>query len=168
MKKVLVIIVLGFAFIGSAFAEKTEDEKQNDTEAFKKLWLDINSCWYGIDQKMTDFANQLIDRKKIGRYESHQLRFWKGVSGEVLIKFPKYDYSECKQDNPEMYAQKWVKKNKWFQANKEMTEYAFKIHRELTRQGVDAIEDHKFYYGEIDRKVRLKFPDYNWSWIDKN
>ena len=162
MKKILAIIVLGLLWSVNAHAEKSKTEKQNQSEIYAAMWLSYNDCWYNIDQEMTDFANQYVDEGKVGAYESHNYDFWKDLTTEVTAKFPDYDYSKCTDDTPDDSALKWKKKNTWFLVNDEMTDYAYLIHGKLIKQEIDPIKDSKVYYSEIDKQMRMKFPNYNW------
>ena len=54
-----------------------------------------------------------------------------------------------------------AEKNTWFGVNEEMTNYAMKLHGRLVNSGVDT-ESNK-YYREIDKQMRMKFPNYDWE-----
>ena len=110
MRKVLAILVLGLLVSGNVYAEKSEVEKQGQIKNYKVMWESVNTCWYNIDQEMTSFANQLIDDGKIDKIEKHTYDFWINLTGKVTAKFPNYDYSKCKADDPEKEALEWKKK----------------------------------------------------------
>ena len=47
--------------------------------------------------------------------------------------------------------------------NDKMTDYAVYIHGRLVQSGIDPIKDSKVYYSEIDKQMRMKFPNYDWN-----
>jgi len=163
MKKILAILVLGLLVSGNVYAEKSEVEKQGQIKNYKVMWESVNTCWYNIDQKMTSFANKLIDDGKIDKIEKHTYDFWINLTGKVTAKFPNYDYSKCKSDDPEKEALEWKKKNTWFMVNDKMTDYAIYIHGKLVQSGIHPTKDSKAYYSEIDKQMRMKFPNYDWN-----
>ena len=164
MKKIFLFCIVFFLIFPTfVLSEKSETEKQNQTEIYAAMWLSYNDCWYNIDQEMTDFANQYVDEGKVGAYETHQLGFWEDLTAEVTAKFPDYDYSKCIDVTPEDQALEWKEKNTWFMVNDDMTDYAYLIHGKLIKQGIDPIKNSKVYYGEIDKQMRMKFPNYDWE-----
>jgi hypothetical protein len=64
---------------------------------------------------------------------------------------------------PDPQAEAWVKKNPWFGPDRIMTALAYGIHEDLTSRGVHPIRDANKYYGELDRVMRERFPDYSWG-----
>ena len=58
---------------------------------------------------------------------------------------------------PDPKAEAWGSKNKWFGVDKPMTYTAFDIHKKLVdEEGFDPKSDE--YYSEIDKRIRLEFP----------
>jgi|DEB0MinimDraft_10_1074344.scaffolds.fasta_scaffold09626_2 hypothetical protein len=58
---------------------------------------------------------------------------------------------------PDPKAQSWAEKNEWFGQDEVMTYAAFGIHRKLVEEeGFDPTSDE--YYTEIDRRMRVEFP----------
>ena len=54
-------------------------------------------------------------------------------------------------------AEEWASKNKWFGTDSAMTYTAFDLHKKLTEEeGYDPKSDE--YYSEIDKRIRLEFP----------
>ena len=64
---------------------------------------------------------------------------------------------------PDPQAEAWVSKNSWFGKDRLMTALAYGIHEDLTNRGVHPIRDANKYYGELDRVMRERFPDYSWG-----
>ena len=63
-----------------------------------------------------------------------------------------------KQTSPDPKAEAWAEKNPWFGSDNAMTYTAFDLHKKLTEEeGFDAQSDE--YYAEIDKRMRLDFPN---------
>ena len=59
---------------------------------------------------------------------------------------------------PDPRAEEWATKNEWFGKDNAMTYTAFDLHRKLTEEeGFDPQTDE--YYKEIDKRIRLEFPN---------
>ena len=62
------------------------------------------------------------------------------------------------QTPPDPRAEDWATKNDWFGKDSAMTYTAFDLHRKLTEEeGFDPQTDE--YYKEIDKRIRLEFPN---------
>ena len=62
------------------------------------------------------------------------------------------------QGTPDPKAEAWAAKNSWFGQDTAMTYTAFDLHKKLTEQeGFDPSSDE--YYSEIDKRIRLEFPN---------
>ena len=60
--------------------------------------------------------------------------------------------------NPDLKAEKWAKINSWFGYDVFMTDYAFRIHKELVEfEGIDPKSNK--YYDEIDKRIYNRFKD---------
>ena len=58
---------------------------------------------------------------------------------------------------PDEQAEEWASKNKWFGTNRAMTFTAFEHHKDLVeKEGMDPKSD--TYYEEIDKRIRVDFP----------
>ena len=57
---------------------------------------------------------------------------------------------------PDPKAEAWAEEREWFGTDEEMTQAAFKIHDQLTREGFDLTSDE--YYDELDRRIVKSFP----------
>lgn len=58
---------------------------------------------------------------------------------------------------PDPNAQAWASRNQWFGKDEIMTGFAFGVHEQLVRSGVDPRSE--IYYSRIDEAVRSKFPE---------
>ena len=62
------------------------------------------------------------------------------------------------QVTPDPKAEQWAAKNSWFGQDNAMTYTAFDLHKKLTEEeGYDPQSDE--YYSEIDKRIRLEFPN---------
>ena len=62
------------------------------------------------------------------------------------------------QGSPDPKAEQWAAKNTWFGQDTAMTYTAFDLHKKLTEdEGYDPQSDE--YYSEIDKRIRLEFPN---------
>ncbi len=63
------------------------------------------------------------------------------------------------QVRPDETALRWQAKNQWFGAQgfEELTSYALGLHQKLVQSGIDPRSEE--YYGQIDARVRSKFPE---------
>ena len=67
------------------------------------------------------------------------------------------DRRQVAQGNPDPKAEDWASKNTWFGRDTAMTYTAFDLHKKLTEEeGYDPQSDE--YYQEIDKRIRLEFP----------
>ena len=79
-------------------------------------------------------------------------------SKEVEVKQPQIQAQTQEQPiNPDPKAQDWAQKNTWFGQDEAMTYTAFSLHKKLVEdEGYDPQSDE--YYYEIDKRIRLDFP----------
>ena len=65
---------------------------------------------------------------------------------------------QAAQGTPDPKAEAWSEKNPWFGQDSAMTYTAFDLHKKLTEvEGFDPQSDE--YYSEIDKRIRLEFPN---------
>ena len=80
-------------------------------------------------------------------------------SRETEVRQPEVnlDRRQVAQGNPDPKAEDWASKNSWFGRDTAMTYTAFDLHKKLTEEeGYDPQSDE--YYQEIDKRIRLEFP----------
>ncbi len=189
----LVIAAFGIylTLASSSISERlTENEKLLNSKNFAILWQSSNDCWYGINEEMTKFANDNFDinlilygnkvmsdslenkQKKFLNSQKYRIlkeskpyehTYWYNLTDIIESKFPDYDFSECVAIESDELAIKWSKKNPWFLVNEEMSDFAFAVHGKLIDSGIDPSKDSNIYYSEIDKQMRLRFPEYNWE-----
>ena len=79
---------------------------------------------------------------------------------EKEVKTPEINLNRqaTAQGTPDPKAEAWAAKNSWFGQDTAMTYTAFDLHKKLTEQeGFDPSSDE--YYSEIDKRIRLEFPN---------
>ena len=75
--------------------------------------------------------------------------------------------SEVPQGQPQVTvdprAKEWLSKNRWFgngpDKNVEMTGFAYGVHEELVRSGIDPTSKPDDYYAEVNRRIQERFPE---------
>jgi hypothetical protein len=80
-------------------------------------------------------------------------------SRETEVRQPEVnlDRRQVAQGTPDPKAEEWASKNTWFGRDTAMTYTAFDLHKKLTEEeGYDPQSDE--YYQEIDKRIRLEFP----------
>ena len=80
-------------------------------------------------------------------------------SRETQVRQPEVnlDRRQVAQGTPDPKAEEWASKNTWFGRDTAMTYTAFDLHKKLTEEeGYDPQSDE--YYQEIDKRIRLEFP----------
>jgi hypothetical protein len=75
------------------------------------------------------------------------------------VKTPEINLNrrQVSEGTPDPKAESWAQRNSWFGQDSAMTYTAFDLHKKLTEQeGYDPSSDE--YYSEIDKRIRLEFP----------
>jgi len=79
---------------------------------------------------------------------------------------PAAQYPRQSTPPPDPKAEDWAEKNEWFGKDNAMTYTAFDLHRKLTEEeGYDPKSNS--YYKEIDKRIRLEFPQKFGNTVDK-
>ena len=79
---------------------------------------------------------------------------------------PAAQYPVQQTPPPDPKAEDWAEKNEWFGKDNAMTYTAFDLHRKLTEEeGYDPKSDS--YYQEIDKRIRLEFPQKFGNTVEK-
>jgi len=79
---------------------------------------------------------------------------------------PAAQYPTQQTPPPDPKAEDWAEKNEWFGKDNAMTYTAFDLHRKLTEEeGFDPKSDS--YYEEIDKRIRLEFPQKFGNTVEK-
>ena len=111
-----------------------------------------------------DLAAEVEANKEIARlgYEEARLNEAKAAVEEMAKAEPKSQeiprVSPQQTAAPDPKAEAWGAKNKWFGTDTAMTYTAFDLHKKLVdEEGYDPASDE--YYSEIDKRIRLEFPN---------
>ena len=111
-----------------------------------------------------DLAAEVEANKEIARlgYEEARLNEAKAAVEEMAKAEPKTQeiprVSPQQTAAPDPKAEAWGAKNKWFGTDTAMTYTAFDLHKKLVdEEGYDPASDE--YYSEIDKRIRLEFPN---------
>ena len=97
--------------------------------------------------KQAKFVEAKAEQEEINRSRETQVR-----QPEVNL-----DRRQVAQGTPDPKAEEWASKNTWFGRDTAMTYTAFDLHKKLTEEeGYDPQSDE--YYQEIDKRIRLEFP----------
>jgi len=161
---------LQFAKIQKEEKEKIEKKYSSveqvavkDREERIKSGMQAAAARLAAAREAQDFAAEVEAQKEIARlgYEEARLVETKQMAEEAAKVAPKQQElpritpQQTEQADPK--AEAWGAKNRWFGTDTAMTYTAFDLHRKLTEEeGYDPSSDE--YYAEIDKRIRLEFP----------
>ena len=102
-------------------------------------------------EALTAISQLGYEQGKLAELKTAQQMQEKAAKDQPQIKQP------TRPTAPDPKAEAWAEKNDWFGKDNAMTYTAFDLHRKLTEEeGYDPKSDD--YYAEIDRRIRLEFP----------
>ena len=134
-----------------------------DREERIKSGMQAAAAKLAAAREQQDFAAEIEAQKEIARlgYEEARLVETKQMAEEAAKVAPKQqELPRITPQQTEMAdpkAEAWGAKNRWFGVDTAMTYTAFDLHRKLTEEeGFDPSSDE--YYAEIDKRIRLEFP----------
>jgi hypothetical protein len=134
-----------------------------DREERIKSGMQAAAAKLAAAREQQDFAAEIEAQKEIARlgYEEARLVETKQMAEEAAKVAPKQqELPRITPQQTEMAdpkAEAWGAKNRWFGTDTAMTYTAFDLHRKLTEEeGFDPSSDE--YYAEIDKRIRLEFP----------
>jgi len=161
---------LTFAKIQKEEKEKIEKKYSSveqvavkDREERIKSGMQAAAARLAAAREAQDFAAEVEAQKEIARlgYEEARLVETKQMAEEAAKvaprqqELPRITPQQTEQADPK--AEAWGAKNRWFGTDTAMTYTAFDLHRKLTEEeGYDPASDE--YYAEIDKRIRLEFP----------
>ena len=134
-----------------------------DREEKIKSGLQAAAAKLSAAKEAGDLAAEVEANKEIARLGYEEARLNETKAAYELSKteskeqeIPKV--SPKKEAQPDPKAEEWGAKNKWFGTDTAMTYTAFDLHRKLVdEEGFDPQSDE--YYSEIDKRIRLEFPN---------
>ena len=160
-----------------SFAKNQKDQKEKlqkkysrieqvgvkDREEKIKSGLQAAAAKLSAAKEAGDLAAEVEANKEIARlgYEEARLNETKAAY-EAAKSEPKSQdipkVSPQREAQPDPKAEAWGAKNKWFGTDTAMTYTAFDLHKKLVdEEGYDPASDE--YYAEIDKRIRLEFPN---------
>ena len=161
-----------------SFAKNQKDQKEKLQKKYSKVeqagvkdreqritsGLQAAAAKLAAAKEAGDLAAEVEAGKEIARlgYEEARLNEAKAAYEDMAkaepkeMEIPKVSPQQTAQPDPK--AEAWGAKNKWFGTDTAMTYTAFDLHKKLVDQeGFDPQTDE--YYAEIDKRIRLEFPN---------
>ena len=161
-----------------AFAKNQKDQKEKLQKKYSKVeqagvkdreqritsGLQAAAAKLAAAKEAGDLAAEVEAGKEIARlgYEEARLNEAKAAYEDMAkaepkeVEIPKVTPQQTAQPDPK--AETWGAKNKWFGTDTAMTYTAFDLHKKLVdEEGFDPASDE--YYSEIDKRIRLEFPN---------
>jgi len=146
---------------------KLEPSFLKTTEEGIKAGLESAKAKLAAAREAGDINAEVEAQSLISEYAYKQAKFVEAKaeqeeinkSRETEVKQPEVnlDRRQVAQGNPDPKAEDWASKNTWFGRDTAMTYTAFDLHKKLTEEeGYDPQSDE--YYQEIDKRIRLEFP----------
>ena len=147
---------------------KIEPSFLKTTEEGIKSGLESAKAKLAAAREAGDINAEVEAQSLISEYAYKQVRFIEAKAEqeefnkqrEMQVKTPEINLNrqEVSRGTPDPKAESWAEKNSWFGQDAAMTYTAFDLHKKLTEQeGFDPSSDE--YYSEIDRRIRLEFPN---------
>ena len=143
---------------------KVEQAGVKDREQRITSGLQAAAAKLAAAKEAGDLAAEVEAGKEIARlgYEEARLNEAKAAYEDMAkaepkeVEIPKVTPQQTAQPDPK--AEAWGAKNKWFGTDTAMTYTAFDLHKKLVdEEGFDPASDE--YYSEIDKRIRLEFPN---------
>jgi len=143
---------------------KVEQAGVKDREQRITSGLQAAAAKLAAAKEAGDLAAEVEANKEIARlgYEEARLNEAKAAYENMAKDEPKTQeipkVSPQQTAAPDPKAEAWGAKNKWFGTDTAMTYTAFDLHKKLVdEEGYDPASDE--YYSEIDKRIRLEFPN---------
>ena len=143
---------------------KVEQAGVKDREQRITSGLQAAAAKLAAAKEAGDLAAEVEANKEIARlgYEEARLNEAKAAYEDMAkaepkeTEIPKVSPQQTAQPDPK--AESWGARNKWFGTDTAMTYTAFDLHKKLVdEEGYDPASDE--YYSEIDKRIRLEFPN---------
>jgi hypothetical protein len=147
---------------------KMEPSLLKTTEDSIKSGLESAKAKLAAAREAGDINAEVEAQSLISEYAYKQARFTEAKAEQELyakkketeVQQPQVNLQQrqqAAQGTPDPKAEAWAQKNSWFGQDSAMTYTAFDLHKKLTEQeGFDPSSEE--YYSEIDRRIRLEFP----------
>jgi len=116
-------------------------------------------------EALTAISQLGYEQGKLAEIKSRQ-KMEETAKETVRRRGPGAQYPTQPTPPPDPKAEDWAEKNEWFGKNNAMTYTAFDLHRKLTEEeGFDPKSNS--YYEEIDKRIRLEFPQKFGNTVEK-
>ena len=116
-------------------------------------------------EALTAISQLGYEQGKLAEIKSRQ-KMEETAQETVRKQGPAAQYPTQPTPPPDPKAEGWAEKNEWFGKDNAMTYTAFDLHRKLTEEeGYDPKSDS--YYEEIDKRIRLEFPQKFGNTVEK-
>jgi len=116
-------------------------------------------------EALTAISQLGYEQGKLAEIKSRQ-KMEETAKETVRKQGPGAQYPTQPTPPPDPKAEDWAEKNEWFGKNNAMTYTAFDLHRKLTEEeGFDPKSSS--YYEEIDKRIRLEFPQKFGNTVEK-
>jgi len=116
-------------------------------------------------EALTAISQLGYEQGKLAEIKSRQ-KMEETAKETVRRQGPGAQYPAQPTPPPDPKAEDWAEKNEWFGKNNAMTYTAFDLHRKLTEEeGFDPKSNS--YYEEIDKRIRLEFPQKFGNTVEK-
>ena len=116
-------------------------------------------------EALTAISQLGYEQGKLAEIKSRQ-KMEETAKETVRKQGPGAQYPTQPTPPPDPKAEDWAEKNEWFGKNNAMTYTAFDLHRKLTEEeGFDPKSNS--YYEEIDKRIRLEFPQKFGNTVEK-
>ena len=120
-----------------------------DADAMAEAQERISSV--AMERKQAEvWAQQSAGRKETARQEEQK-----------VVQSPQPSTELVPEPDPD--ASDWATKNRWFGQDTEMTSFAYGVHDNLVKAGVDPKTDSSEYYQKLNTRMREVFPKYEWG-----
>ena len=116
-------------------------------------------------EALTAISQLGYEQGKLAEIKSRQ-KMEETAKETVRKQGPAAQYPTQQTPPPDPKAEDWAEKNEWFGKDNAMTYTAFDLHRKLTEEeGFDPKSNS--YYEEIDKRIRLEFPQKFGNTVEK-
>ena len=116
-------------------------------------------------EALTAISQLGYEQGKLAEIKSRQ-KMEETAKANTRKQGPGAQYPTQQTPPPDPKAEDWAEKNQWFGKDTAMTYTAFDLHRKLTEEeGYDPKSDS--YYEEIDKRIRLEFPQKFGNTVEK-
>lgn len=138
--------------ISRSFEAESEARLKTEEELLRKdLRMAVDTG--DVDKQVelqTKLARLVSDGERLANFKNYRKQ-----QEEIAVAQPS-PVVRPQAKRPDLKAQEWAERNKWFGSDRVMTQAALAIHEEIIAEGVSPVGD--IYYRELDTRMRREFP----------